>query len=549
MIRNYYIVLLPPCPLAILPSLAMRTQLIRKIVQGSFFAMFFWLLFTTKYPLQTLLPAESWLRIDPLIALSSWIARRSLIIDLLPALALIAITALLGRVFCGWACPLGFLIDISDRYIFHRDRKKPGGRRKSGFLGKLGSHVRLKFYLLFGLLTLSIFGLNFAGLFDPLSLITRSFTIVILPASAYLLNSVIALLRPLFPNRLGMVDLETRFYFLSALTFVIFAGVLALGAISRRYWCRNLCPLGALLGLFSLLSPLTRLTKNVCSKCNICPNECTMASSEDGSKKEECILCLRCASDCPNDYISFKFRLPRLERLLRRKEKVNPVGDSNVQTQIRGVELSRRALLGAFGVSLLSAGIFKAAQARRAHPSRLIRPPGALAEEQFKTACIRCGECMKVCRTNVLHPTLFEAGFEGFLTPRLIPRKKGQTEEGGCPKFCNLCTLVCPTNALKKLTLQEKQQFRLGLANLYHNKCHAWAWNTPCRVCYDYCPYYAIRLEKIDGMHRPIVDYEKCIGCGVCEHVCPIEGSAILIFAQRESRTERTGWKDSSVPP
>ncbi len=186
----------------------------------------------------------------------------------------------------------------------------------------------------------------------------------------------------------------------------------------------------------------------------------------------------------------------------------------------------------------MSVGVFKTASAHREYPARLIRPPGALAEEEFKAACIRCGECMKICRTNVLHPTLFEAGLEGFLTPRFVPRKKGQTEEGGCPKLCNLCTLVCPTNALEKLPLKEKQQFRLGLANLYRDRCHAWAWNTPCRVCYDYCPYYAIKLEEIDGMRRPVVDYEKCMGCGVCEHVCPIEGSTILIFAQRESRAQ-----------
>lgn len=504
----------------------MRLQLIRKIVQGSFFTAFLLLLLFTKYPLQTPLPAESWLRIDPLIALSSWIARRSLIIDLLPALGLIAISVLFGRIFCGWACPLGFLIDISDRIIFHRKRNKQNTDSRYS--------VRcIKFYLLFGLLALAVFGLNLTGLFDPLSLTTRSFTLAILPAGMYLVNSIIALLRPLFPYRLGMVELETRFYFLGVLTSVIFVGVLTLGALGGRYWCRNLCPLGALLGLFSRFSPLTRRTKNACSNCNICVSECSMASLEEPSEyhKEECILCLRCVSDCPQDNVSFRFKsTPRL------RQRLNSCPDD--QNRIYGIELSRRTLLSVLGVSILSAGVFKTAQARRANPSRLIRPPGALAEEQFKMTCIRCGECMKICRTNVLHPTLFETGLEGLFTPRLVPRKKGQTEEGGCPKFCNLCTLVCPTNALRKLTLKEKQQFRLGLANLYRDRCHAWAWNTPCRVCYDYCPYYAIKLEKIDGMHRPVVDYEKCIGCGVCEHVCPIEGSAILIFAQGEKRND-----------
>ncbi len=119
---------------------------------------------------------------------------------------------------------------------------------------------------------------------EMLSLITRSFTLAILPAFQYLVNSIIALLRILFPERLGMVELQTRFYFLGALTLAIFVSILALGLLSRRFWCRNLCPLGALLGLFSRLSLLRRRTENACSKCNRCVRECSMASLEEPSE-------------------------------------------------------------------------------------------------------------------------------------------------------------------------------------------------------------------------------------------------------------------------
>ena len=490
-----------------------RLQWIRHIVQFLFVVVFLWLLIRTKYPLNTPVPAEIWLRLDPLLALTTWIARRSFIVDLIPALALISITLILGRIFCGWICPLGSLIDASDRLVFNRRWNKKGEYQKP--------LRRLKLYLLVGLFVLTIFGLNLAGLFDPLSIITRSFVLAILPAMGYFANGVLNISRAISPARLEGVEVASRFYALGMLSLLGLVGILGFGFFGRRFWCRNLCPLGALLGIVSRFSFLTRLTAEACEKCQICKAGCTMACIEkpDLYHKEECIACLRCLENCPRDIIQFKFKLPRI-------------------SSVKGMDFQRRQLLSGIGFSLLSVGVLKTALAKRAPVSRLIRPPGALPEEDFLAACTRCSECIKVCRTNVLQPTLLEAGFEGIWTPRLMPRRQTQIEEGGCLKYCNLCTLVCPTNALRKLTLKEKQQFRLGLSNLARDRCLAWDWNTPCKLCYDYCPYDAIELKPIDGMLRPVLNHDKCMGCGTCEHVCPVKGSAILVTAQRESRAQ-----------
>ncbi|MFQ6094068.1 MAG: 4Fe-4S dicluster domain-containing protein, partial [bacterium] len=259
-----------------------------------------------------------------------------------------------------------------------------------------------------------------------------------------------------------------------------------------------------------------------CTKCYACRDGCSMASitEPDSYHRSECIACLRCLENCPQKNISFAMGLfPKRTRV--------------------SYDPTRRQVLAALGISIFSVGVFKSNLIKNKKNSNVIRPPGSLAEEEFLAVCIKCGECIKVCLTNVLQPTLLEAGVEGIWTPRLIPRRGDRREVGGCPKYCNLCTRVCPTDAIRFLTLAEKQKFRIGLANLYKDKCLAWAWNTPCFVCYDYCPYYAIRLDEIDGLKRPSVIHEKCIGCGVCEHRCPIEGSAIKVTAQRETREER----------
>ncbi len=150
-----------------------------------------------------------------------------------------------------------------------------------------------------------------------------------------------------------------------------------------------------------------------------------------------------------------------------------------------------------------------------------LRPPGALPEEQFLATCIRCGKCVQACpfRAIVL-ADLFD-GLRIMGTPMVRPR------QAPC-YLCLKCPPVCPSGALQR-NLKEKEQVRMGTARIDTKRCLAWQ-GTLCRSCYDDCPIFdgAIRM---DDMLQPVVDQKRCVGCGICERVCPAEPAAIVVRA------------------
>ncbi|MBN1621312.1 MAG: 4Fe-4S dicluster domain-containing protein [Endomicrobiales bacterium] len=152
----------------------------------------------------------------------------------------------------------------------------------------------------------------------------------------------------------------------------------------------------------------------------------------------------------------------------------------------------------------------------------VIRPPGALPENEFVQRCIRCGNCMKVCITNVLQPTLLESGWQGVWTPYL------SNKIAYCEYKCTLCGQVCPTGAIKKLREEEKTKTKIGTAHVHKRRCLVWEYGTECLVCEEHCPVSkkAIKTEKITLANgktilAPVVDKDLCIGCGICENKCP----------------------------
>jgi formate hydrogenlyase subunit 6/NADH:ubiquinone oxidoreductase subunit I len=152
---------------------------------------------------------------------------------------------------------------------------------------------------------------------------------------------------------------------------------------------------------------------------------------------------------------------------------------------------------------------------------------------------------MKVCPTNVINPTLAEAGVAGFWTPHLI------MTQGYCDYTCTLCGSVCPTGAIQEIIVDEKikQPIKIGSAYIDRGRCLPWSGNAPCIVCQEVCPtspkavylkadVVAMSDKKSMNVQLPFVDLKRCVGCGICENKCPVRGlPAIRTISAGESRS------------
>ena len=187
--------------------------------------------------------------------------------------------------------------------------------------------------------------------------------------------------------------------------------------------------------------------------------------------------------------------------------------------------VSRRTLLAS--VPAAAAGIV-ASKAFGPNGRNALRPPGADLK-RINALCARCGNCMQACPYQLIQPDIGESGIDGIFTPVLKFRSKSPDQEQYCFHDCVKCSQVCPTGALRPISVKEKHALPIGIAVVNAKKCIAWANNEYCAVCDEYCPFKAVKLVKRKDVMCPIVETDKCRGCGACESACPAEPIAIVI--------------------
>lgn len=453
-------------------------------------------------------------RLDPLVLFTVTLAQKTFIALLWPGFMIVGLTIVFGRVFCSWICPLGTLIDAGGHLI------KP--QNSSGLNLKY-----LKYAILILVVITASFGIQLLGYVDPFSLLVRGMVFSIDPMLNYLVSLffdtiytsapawISSLTEPVYDLlKAFILPFKQSFFFLSLFSFLLLSAIFLLELLGRRFWCRNLCPVGALLALISKISIFKRIPVRACHHCDKCLAECRMQAFDNDKKFqfEECSLCMDCLAYCPDQITTFKFAFPG---------------------SYQPVDINKRQLIvsGLTGIALPV--LFRTDAVTKTGDNKVIRPPGALSETRFLASCVRCGECLKVCINNSLQPLTFENGIENLFTPVLKPRL------GYCEFNCTLCSQVCPTGALEKLSIEQKHRFIIGKAYFDKNRCLVYADKKSCIVCEEHCPTFdkAIKFKIMtskdsDGnrvtIKHPYVQEYLCIGCGICEHVCPVNGSAAI---------------------
>lgn len=517
-------------------------QWLRRVCQVGFLLLFVWLVLQMRLanPESPSPGLGVWFDFDPLVALATFIATYTFTAGMLFALITVVATLLLGRVFCGWVCPLGTIHNIAG-WLFHTRRAPdlPPQRRSIWQRGK--------YVVLIALLLMSAFGVHWVGVLDPLSLLYRTTATVLIPAAQYGVEDastaiyrkdpalgpfhVTSATEPVYEFFRDHIFVLERQAFWGA-TFIgfLFTIIVALNFVRPRFWCRYICPLGGLLGVLAQ-RPAMRLRndESQCNDCGKCNTVCPAAAQPDVRGDwlpTECYGCWNCVAACNFNSISFEFEQPWQKK------------------NHGALDLSKRAALTAGATGLAGVFLFRLTpqtQVKAFNPG-LIRPPGARPEREFLQRCIQCGACMRACPTAGLQPTLLEAGLEGIWTPKLLPKT------GYCEYNCNLCGQICPTEAIAPMPLEEKQEVKLGVATVDRTRCLPYAYGRECIVCEEHCPvpekaiYFVEReVELRDGntkiLKQPEVDPDLCIGCGICEWSCPwMDRAAIRVTSANETR-------------
>ena len=422
--------------------------------------------------------------------------------------ALVLLTLLMGRIYCSVICPLGVLQDIF------------------GWLGKKAKKNRYTYskplnilrYVMLGVLVVALVAgfTSIAALIAPYSAFGRIASTFLAPVYQWGNNLLATWAESANSYAFYSVDIWWKggITFVVALVTLIVLFVLAFK--NGRTYCNTICPVGTVLGFlsrYSYLKPVIDTSK--CNGCGLCARNCKAScidSKNHAIDYSRCVVCLDCIDKCRQGAIKY---VPR-----SKAAQSSPTGAS--------ADKGRRAFITTTAV-MAGAGVAKAQKLKmdggyaviedKKIPNREtpLTPPGSLSARNLAQHCTACQLCISACPNQVLRPS---GDLSNFMQPVT------SFERGYCRPECVKCSEVCPTGAIKPITKEEKTAIQIGHAVWIADNCVVNRDNEKCDNFFRHCPTGAIQMVAKDPNDKkspkiPVINTERCIGCGACENLCP----------------------------
>lgn len=437
-------------------------------------------------------------------------------------LLLVALTLIFGRVYCSVICPLGIMQDG-----FGWLGKKAKRNRYS--YSKPKTVLRCVMLAVMALAIISGIG-SIVAIFAPYSAYGRIAQSMLSPIWLWC-NNLLASWAEAHENyTFYTVDI----WFKGGVTFAVAAVTLvALGILAfrnGRTYCNTVCPVGTVLGAlsrFSIFKPVIDMSK--CNSCGLCARNCKSACIDSRNHTIDytrCVACFDCIEKCHKGAISYTRRKMVADRAESHHD------ESRRQFLTVSAAVASAAVLHA-QEKTVDGGL--AAIADKKIPARKTKivPPGAVGIANLTSHCTACQLCVSACQNGVLRPS---TDLESLMQP------EASYERGYCRPECTRCSEVCPSGAIRPITRAEKSSVQIGHAVWVKDNCVPLTDGVACGNCARHCPAGAITMVASDASREdspqiPVVNAEKCIGCGACENLCPARPfSAIYVEGHERHR-------------
>ena len=423
-------------------------------------------------------------------------------------IGLVLLTLLMGRIYCSVICPLGVLQDIF------------------GWLGKKVKKNRYTYskplsilrYVMLGVLVVALVAgfTSIGALIAPYSAFGRIATTFLAPVYQWGNNLLASWAESANSYAFYSVDIWWKGGVTFVVALVTLTTLFVLAFKNGRTYCNTICPVGTVLGFlskYSYLKPMIDTTK--CNGCGLCARNCKAScidSKNHAIDYSRCVVCLDCIDKCRQGAIKY---VPR-----SKSAQSAPSGasaDKGRRAFIAGTAMVAGASVAKAQKLKMDGGYAVIEDKKIPNRETPLTPPGSLSARNLAQHCTACQLCISACPNQVLRPS---SDLSNFMQPVT------SFERGYCRPECVKCSEVCPTGAIKPITKEEKTAIQIGHAVWIADNCVVNRDNEKCDNCFRHCPTGAIQMVAKNADDKksakiPVINTERCIGCGACENLCP----------------------------